>query len=120
MNALFAKLAMWWTTTPDTEKMWLALGLVAQLMFASRFIVQWLASERARQSIVPETFWYFSVAGGVLLFAYAIYRLDPVFMIGQGTGLLIYARNIQMIWRTKADAASAAAGQAVPSTHSSS
>ena len=109
MDGLAAKLAMWWANTPGSEKLWLLLGFVAQLMFASRFIVQWLASERARRSIVPETFWYFSVAGGVLLLAYAIYRLDPVFMLGQGTGLLIYARNIQMIWRTKADAAAAEA-----------
>ena len=109
MTAISAKLATWWATTSTTEMMWLALGLVAQLLFASRFIVQWLASERARRSIVPETFWYFSVGGGVLLFAYAIYRLDPVFMLGQGTGLLIYARNIQMIWRTKAEVTSAAA-----------
>lgn len=102
ISMIAAKLALWWTTTPGTEKLWLLLGFVAQLLFATRFIVQWLASERARQSIVPETFWYFSVAGGALLFAYAIYRLDPVFMLGQGMGLLIYMRNIQMIWRTKA------------------
>ena len=110
MDALLAKIATWWATTPPTEIAWLTLGFVAQLMFASRFIVQWIASEKARRSIVPETFWYFSFLGGTLLFAYAIYRLDPVFMLGQGTGLLIYARNIQMIWRTRAeDAASAAA-----------
>lgn len=101
LSTVIAKIALWWTGTPASEKLWLALGLIAQLLFATRFIVQWLASERARQSIVPETFWYFSVAGGVLLFAYAIYRLDPVFMLGQGMGLLIYTRNIQMIWRTK-------------------
>ena len=110
MDGILAKLTLWWATTPGTEKLWLLLGVVAQLLFASRFLVQWLASERARRSIVPETFWYFSVAGGVLLFAYAIYRLDPVFMLGQGTGLLIYARNIQMIWRTKAEAATASTG----------
>lgn len=100
---MLAKLAEWWATTPGTEKLWLLLGFTAQLLFATRFIVQWLASEKARRSIVPETFWYFSFAGGILLFAYAIYRLDPVFMLGQGTGLLIYSRNIQMIWRTKAE-----------------
>lgn len=109
MGTLAAKLATWWATTPTTEILWLALGFVAQLLFAMRFIVQWIASERARRSIVPETFWYFSCLGGALLFAYAIYRLDPVFMLGQGTGLLIYARNIQMIWRSKRDDASAVA-----------
>ena len=76
---------------------WLAVGFLAQLMFSMRFIVQWIASERARRSIVPETFWYFSLVGGAMLFAYAIYRLDPVFMLGQGMGLLIYARNIYFI-----------------------
>lgn len=98
---MLAKLALWWTTTPDIEKIWLSIGLIAQLLFSARFIVQWVASERARRSIVPETFWYFSLAGGLLLFCYAVYRLDPIFMLGQGTGLLIYLRNIQMIWRVK-------------------
>jgi len=96
-----AKLGMWWTTTPAIEKTWLAIGLFAQLMFSMRFIVQWVASERARRSIVPEAFWYFSVLGGVLLLAYAIYRMDPVFILGQGMGLLIYARNIHFILRHK-------------------
>ncbi|HEX5600223.1 MAG TPA: lipid-A-disaccharide synthase N-terminal domain-containing protein [Hyphomicrobiaceae bacterium] len=95
------KTAAWWTSTPTAEKVWLAVGFVAQLMFSMRFIVQWIASERARRSIVPETFWYFSLAGGALLFAYAIYRLDPVFMLGQGMGLFIYARNLHFILRSK-------------------
>jgi lipid-A-disaccharide synthase-like uncharacterized protein len=99
---MLAKLAAWWSTTPTTEILWLGLGFTAQLLFATRFIVQWIASEKARRSIVPETFWYFSLAGGLLLFCYAIYRLDPVFMLGQGAGLLIYSRNIQMIWRSRA------------------
>jgi lipid-A-disaccharide synthase-like uncharacterized protein len=97
----FGKLAQWWASTSTTELTWLAVGLLAQLMFSMRFLVQWIASERAKQSIVPEMFWYFSVAGGAMLFAYATYRLDPVFMLGQGTGLLIYARNIQFILRGK-------------------
>ncbi len=84
------------------------IGFSAQLMFSMRFIVQWIASERAQQSIVPEVFWYFSFAGGLMLFCYAIYRVDPVFILGQGTGLLIYARNIHFIWRHKALEAEAA------------
>jgi lipid-A-disaccharide synthase-like uncharacterized protein len=92
-----AQLAHWWASTPATEKTWLAVGFAAQLMFSMRFIVQWIASERARRSIVPETFWYFSLVGGAMLFAYAIYRLDPVFMLGQGMGLVIYGRNIYFI-----------------------
>ena len=84
-----AQLSQWWATTTATEMIWLGVGFLAQLMFSMRFIVQWIASERARRSIVPETFWYFSMVGGAMLFAYAIYRLDPVFMLGQGMGLLI-------------------------------
>jgi lipid-A-disaccharide synthase-like uncharacterized protein len=92
-----AKLAGWWNDTTVAEKTWLAVGFSAQLLFSMRFVVQWLASERARRSIVPEAFWYFSLAGGALLLAYAIYRVDPVFILGQGMGLFIYARNVQFI-----------------------
>ena len=99
--ALDAKFYMWWSSTATIEIIWLGIGLAAQLMFSMRFIVQWVASERARQSIVPEVFWYFSFMGGALLFAYAIYRMDPVFILGQGMGLLIYARNIDLIWQKK-------------------
>lgn len=90
-------LGNWWLSTPTSEKIWLSLGFLAQIMFSMRFIVQWIASEKARRSIVPETFWYFSLVGGAMLFAYAIYRMDPVFMLGQGMGLVIYARNIYFI-----------------------
>lgn len=98
-----AKFTQWWASISTTELIWLSIGLLAQLMFSMRFIVQWIASERARRSIVPEVFWYFSLAGGALLFAYAIYRLDPIFMLGQGSGLLIYIRNIQLIRKHKSD-----------------
>ena len=103
-----ARIAEWWAITPATEIIWLAVGFTAQLMFSMRFIIQWVASERARRSIVPETFWYFSLAGGAMLFAYAIYRMDPVFILGQGTGLLIYARNIHFIARGKREDRAAA------------
>jgi lipid-A-disaccharide synthase-like uncharacterized protein len=107
-----AKLSAWWASISTTELIWLAVGFAAQLMFSMRFLLQWIASERARRSIVPEVFWYFSVAGGALLLAYAIYRLDPVFMLGQGMGLLIYVRNIHLIWQQKAlDAAGHGAPQ---------
>jgi len=98
---LAAKLVNWWAATPAVEKTWLAIGFVAQLMFSMRFIIQWIASERARRSIVPETFWYFSVLGGLLLLAYAIYRVDPVFILGQASGLAIYSRNIYFIWKSR-------------------
>ena len=76
---------------------WVALGFVAQLLFTARFVVQWIASERARRSVVPAAFWSFSLVGGFLLFIYALQRRDPVFIIGQGAGLFIYARNISLI-----------------------
>lgn len=107
-----AKVAMWWASTPTVEKVWLAIGLFAQLMFSMRFIVQWVASERARRSIVPEAFWYFSVLGGAMLLAYAIYRMDPVFILGQGMGLLIYARNIQFIMQHRREQQAAGAASA--------
>jgi lipid-A-disaccharide synthase-like uncharacterized protein len=94
-------LARWWTTTPTTELVWITIGFIAQFLFSMRFIVQWLATEKARASIIPETFWYFSMAGGAMLLAYAIYRMDPVFILGQAAGLVIYARNIYFIWLGK-------------------
>jgi lipid-A-disaccharide synthase-like uncharacterized protein len=76
---------------------WIIIGLVAQFMFSIRFILQWIASERARASKVPKAFWYFSCFGGALLFIYAIHRSDPVFVIGQAAGLIVYLRNLYFI-----------------------
>ena len=101
--------AGWWVNISWVELTWLGVGFLAQAMFSMRFLMQWIASERARQSVMPEVFWYYSFAGGAMLFVYAIYRMDPVFMLGQGTGLLIYSRNIYFIWRAKKDAARSAA-----------
>ena len=75
--------------------------LTAQAAFASRFIVQWIASERAQRSYVPVAFWYLSILGGTLLLTYAIYRVDPVFIFGQATGLIVYTRNLVLINRAK-------------------
>jgi len=96
-----------------TEQIWVAIGLLGQAMFSGRFLVQWIASERAGRSIIPVAFWFFSVAGGVVLLLYALYRRDPVFILGQAAGLLIYGRNIYFILREKrgTDAGAAAAGQ---------
>jgi lipid-A-disaccharide synthase-like uncharacterized protein len=80
---------------------WVALGFAAQLMFFGRFLVQWIASERVGRSVVPIGFWFLSVAGGTLLLVYAIYRRDPVFILGQGGGLLIYLRNLYFIYRER-------------------
>lgn len=82
-----------------TEQVWLAVGLLGQALFSARFLVQWIATERRRRSVVPREFWYLSVAGGLTLLAYAIHRLDPVFILGQGAGLFVYARNLYFIHR---------------------
>ena len=80
------------------DRVWIAIGLVGQALFASRFLVQWWASERARRSVVPVMFWYFSIGGGVVLLAYSIYKMDPVFILGQGLGLFVYMRNLYLIF----------------------
>lgn len=81
---------------------WVVLGLTGQLVFASRMMLQWIASERRGESIVPETFWWLSLLGGVLLLLYAIHRADPVFMLGQSTGVVVYARNLILLRRRAA------------------
>ena len=109
-----AKLSQWWAEISSVELTWLAFGFAAQSMFFMRFVLQWIASERVKRSIVPETFWYFSFAGGFMLFIYAVHRADPVIMLGQLMGLFIYARNIYLIWlhkRTQAAQASLAAAE---------
>lgn len=113
LHAVLTALTDWWGKTPTHEIVWLGIGFMAQLMFSMRFIVQWIASERARRSIVPETFWYFSLVGGAMLLAYAIYRLDPVFIMGQAMGLIIYSRNIYFIRSNRKDEA-AANGEPAP------
>jgi lipid-A-disaccharide synthase-like uncharacterized protein len=76
-------------------------GLAGQALFMMRFVAQWFASEKAKRSVMPEVFWYFSFGGGIVLLTYAIVRNDPVFILGQATGLLIYTRNIIFIWRAR-------------------
>jgi lipid-A-disaccharide synthase-like uncharacterized protein len=83
----------------QVELWWVILGLTAQIVFGMRFIVQWWVSEKAGKSTVPLSFWYLSLAGGVLMLAYAIYRWDPVFMLGQALGLVVYVRNLVLISR---------------------
>jgi lipid-A-disaccharide synthase-like uncharacterized protein len=86
----------------ETATAWLIVGFIGQALFSMRFLVQWFQSERQRRSVIPVQFWYFSVAGGITLLSYAIYRADPVFIVGQLTGLGIYARNLHLIAREKA------------------
>ena len=88
-------------TSISAETIWLGVGFAAQILFGSRFLVQWIASEREGRSIVPVSFWFLSLGGGILLLSYAIWRMDPVFILGQSTGALIYARNLYMIRRER-------------------
>jgi lipid-A-disaccharide synthase-like uncharacterized protein len=84
--------------TEDTmATIWLGIGFLGQAMFFMRFFVQWIASERSKRSVIPNAFWYFSLAGGIVLLSYAIYRRDPVFILGQFTGLFIYIRNLMLL-----------------------
>ena len=79
------------------ELAWIAVGLAGQGMFMLRFLVQWVVSERSRRSVVPVSFWWFSLAGATILLAYAIHRQDPVFILGQLFGFVVYLRNIRLI-----------------------
>ena len=85
----------------DSNTVWLIVGFVGQALFSARFLVQWLASERKKESVIPVMFWYFSILGGSTLLVYSIHKEDPVFIVGQAAGLRIYARNLYFILRKK-------------------
>ena len=87
-----------------TLTVWIAVGFAGQLLFSARFIVQWVLSERKGRSYIPMAFWYFSIVGGMTLLAYAIHRQDPVFIVGQAFGLIIYLRNLTLIARERTKA----------------
>lgn len=86
--------------------LWIGIGFVGQALFSARFIVQWIASERAKRSLIPLAFWYFSLLGGVVLLSYAVHKRDPVFIVGQAAGLFVYLRNLFLLrsGRQKAEA----------------
>lgn len=89
-------------TAADTA--WLVIGLFGQLMFTARFVVQWIASERAGASVMPVAFWYFSLVGGTIVLFYGIHKLEPVIILGQLPGVVIYSRNLWLIHKgRKAD-----------------
>jgi Predicted membrane protein len=81
------------------ETLWLIVGFAGQVVFTGRFVLQWLYSEFKKRSVIPVGFWYLSMLGSALLLIYAIYRQDPVFIIGQSFGLVVYLRNLQLIAR---------------------
>lgn len=78
---------------------WLLVGLLGQAMFSSRFLIQWIASERKKQSVMPTAFWWFSLAGGLCLLSYATFRGDPIFILGQSAGMVVYFRNLVLLQR---------------------
>lgn len=90
-------LISWFDIDTFGDMVWVGIGLVGQVLFTARFLVQWIASERAGRSVVPVAFWYFSMSGGMVLFLYALARRDPVFILGQLLGIIIYARNLWLI-----------------------
>ncbi|MDX1921006.1 MAG: lipid-A-disaccharide synthase N-terminal domain-containing protein [Candidatus Caenarcaniphilales bacterium] len=79
------------------DKFWLAIGFIGQIVFGSRFFIQWLCSEKEGRSYIPKVFWYLSIIGSVFLLSYAIHKKDPVFIMGQVTGSVIYIRNLFLI-----------------------
>ncbi|MBC2850156.1 lipid-A-disaccharide synthase N-terminal domain-containing protein [Cetobacterium sp. 8H] len=85
----------------DNWNIFLIIGFVGQGLFSMRFIIQWIASEKAKKSIIPFSFWIFSLFGSILLLIYALYKKDPVFILGQAPNVLIYSRNIYLIKREK-------------------
>ncbi len=89
----------------ESPARWYVLGFAGQILFGSRFFVQWLASERSGRVVIPTVFWYLSLVGGLILLVYAIYKRDPVFAIGQLSGVFIYARNLSLHQRSESLAA---------------
>ena len=83
------------------DHVWLLIGFLGQALFASRFILQWFKSEMEGRSVIPVNFWYCSIGGGVVLLLYAIHKLDPVFILGQASGLIVYSRNLYLISRER-------------------
>ena len=91
----------YFTSLSDIEIIFLLIGFVGQGLFASRFIVQWIYSEKKGESHIPLIFWYLSIFGGIGLLTYAIFRKDPVIILGQSFGILIYLRNLILIYNNK-------------------
>lgn len=88
-----------------SETVWIGIGLLGQVFFTSRFLVQWVVSERRKESVIPMAFWWLSILGGLTLLAYAIWRMDPVFILGQSFGVIVYGRNLILIFRKRRESA---------------
>jgi len=97
MNTFLSDVSTYFTGLTSGELVWLGIGFLGQSLFFSRWIIQWIASERKADSQMPLAFWYMSLAGGLIVLSYAIYRRDPVFIAGQGIGSFVYLRNLMLI-----------------------
>src|SRR5256885_9757320 len=87
--------------TMSQARIWLIIGFAGQAIFTARFVVQWIVSEKKRDSVVPVAFWWLSLLGGLTLLSYAIHRKDPVIIVGQGMGLFVYARNLMLVGKAR-------------------
>jgi lipid-A-disaccharide synthase-like uncharacterized protein len=101
LGYLLSKWNTYFNGMSAVDAIWLAIGLLGQTMFMMRFIVQWIHSERHKKSIVPVSFWYLSLVGGLIVLAYGIHRAEPVIILGQLPGTLVYTRNLMLIHRSK-------------------
>jgi lipid-A-disaccharide synthase-like uncharacterized protein len=90
--------------TVSSVVFWLTVGFLGQALFTARFLVQWLASEKKRESVVPVAFWWLSLLGGTAILSYAVFRRDPVIITGQGMGLFVYARNLMLLSKARPQA----------------
>ena len=99
---MMASLLSFFHVSTQAELLWVVFGFAAQLFFTARFLVQWLASEKARKSVMPVAFWYFSIIGGLIVLIYGIKKLEPVIILGQLPGVVIYTRNLWLIHRNRA------------------
>ncbi|MDR2219037.1 MAG: lipid-A-disaccharide synthase N-terminal domain-containing protein [Methylobacillus sp.] len=99
LDALLTKWQSYFAGLGTGDIIWLAIGLLGQTMFMMRFIVQWIYSERHKKSIIPVSFWYLSLAGGLIVLAYGVHRAEPVIILGQLPGALVYTRNLMLIHR---------------------
>ncbi len=107
-----SEISAWWDQLTSIELTWVLIGLLGQSLFFMRFLMQWIATERARRSVVPEVFWYFSIGGGMIVLAYGIHRADPVIILGQCAGVTVYTRNLYFIWKEKGERRREVAAQA--------
>ncbi len=89
------------TSLTTEEMVWLGIGFLGQSLFFSRWLLQWFSSERREESHIPISFWYLSLAGSIIVLAYAIHKIDPVFIAGQSVGTVVYVRNLILLYRAK-------------------